>query len=227
MDDRMKRRLIGATVVVALLVIFLPMLVEKEKLPTPPAARTPIPPKPAVDDSTRPQLLPDPAAPLAPAVPPKPAEVANAGRLQVPAELPQPATQKEPLLRTEPPPVSAGAPPAPAPLASAPPPAAPARPATPAAPPSPPPAAAPPTPASGGGSWVVQVAAYTETAKAEALAARLNSKGFKTFVEPTLVNGKEYFRVRIGPEGDRNHMAQIAEQVGKDFKVDAQVKRYP
>lgn len=217
MEDRMKRRLIGATVVVALLVIFLPMLVEQEKLPPAPP-RAQVPPKPVIDESLRPQLLPDPAAPLVPAVPPKPAEVADGGRLQVPAEVPQPAANKEPLLRTEPPPVPAAAPP----TASVPPPTPPAKPAV-------PPAPTPTTPAASasGGSWVVQVAAYTETGKAEALAGRLSGKGYKAYVEPTLVNGTEYFRVRIGPAGDRNRMAQIADQVGKDFKVDAQVKRYP
>lgn len=223
MEDRLKRRVIGASVVVALLVIFLPMLVDEEKLPAPPVVHSQVPPKPTLDDAARSRLLPDPAAPTAPVLPPKPPELGNGGRLEVPAEVNQPVTQKAPLLSSEPPPLPVAPPPGPSVASASTPPAPPVpeRPAS--AKPAP---AAPPAPSSGV-SWVVQVAAYTETAKAEALAGRLNGKGFKAFVEPTLVNGKEYFRVRIGPDGDRSRMDTIAQQLAKELKVDAQVKRYP
>lgn len=225
MEDRLKRRLIGATVVVALVVIFLPMLVEKEKIEPPRLSSAQIPPKPQVDEALRSRLLPDPEKPIAPVLPPKPSEVGDSGRWQMPVEAPAAVAQPEPKPRVEPSSAPHSEPKSPQPA----PPTSVALVAPPAVPPTPSPVPKGPTtaPPAGTSRWVVQVAAYTSSAKADSLASRLNAKGYRAFVEPAVVNGTEYFRVRIGPEGDRGRTAQLAEKLAKDLKVDAQVKRYP
>jgi DedD protein len=48
-------------------------------------------------------------------------------------------------------------------------------------------------------AWVVQVASYPEKAKAEALSSRLQTAGFRAFVRPVKVNQGTYHRVYVGP----------------------------
>ena len=206
MEDRLKKRLIGAVVLVALLVIFLPMLVEREELGGSSITRSNIPPRPEIDDSFRSRVLPDRNAPLIPLLPPKPHEATAEGEASAQTDQ-GPAPQ---------PPVASPSSPAPTPAPPS------QRPSAPA----PAPAVAE-KPASGVAAWVVQVASYTTSDKAHALAGQLSAKGFTAFVEPAHVNGKDYFRVRIGPEADRNRANRAAENVSKDLHVDAHVVRYP
>ena len=204
MEDRLKKRLIGAVVLVALLVIFLPMLVEREELGGPSITRSNIPPRPEIDDSFRSRVLPDRNAPLIPLLPPKPRETTAEGEPSAQAD--QGSTPQSPAVS---PPSSAPAPASPSQRA-----------------PGPAPTVAE-KPAPGVAAWVVQVASYTTSDKAHALAGQLKSKGLTAFVEPAHVNGKDYFRVRIGPEADRSRANRAAEQVSKDLHVDAHVVRYP
>lgn len=206
MEDRLKKRLIGAVVLVALVVIFLPMLVEREELGSSSLTHSKIPSRPEPDDGFRSRVLPDPNAPIIPLAPPKPHQAGAESDTSAQADreqAPQPAGEL--------------------PLSSA---AASAS-ASQKAPASSPGSLATEKPAPGVGAWVVQVVSYTVSDKAQALASQLVSKGYTAFVEPAVVNGKNYFRVRIGPEADRTRAARAAEQVSKDLHVDAQVKRYP
>jgi len=194
-EDRLKKRLIGASVFVALLVIFLPMLVEEEELETPRVTRTTIPPQPQFDDSFRSRLLPNPESPIVPAPPPKP-EAAEGEEAELPGE----------KLTDQPVEVDEAPPPPPKEQKTA---------------------KAPPTLAPGVSAWVVQVVSYTVEEKARNVANDLIGKGFTAFVEPARVGGKDYFRVRVGPEADRGRAAQAAERIARDLKVEAQVVRYP
>lgn len=92
------------------------------------------------------------------------------------------------------------------------PPAATAPPATPAPAPAPPvrgniatqtieaaPAAAVPQPAAGSGGYLLQIGAFPEAAKAEAMKAQLAMQGFVANVQTVNVHGQPYHRVRLGP----------------------------
>lgn len=77
--------------------------------------------------------------------------------------------------------------------------------------PSVPPEAAEPRPESG---WAVQVAALGNEAAAKAMAAELQSRGYAAFVLEYRLNGKVYYRVRVGPEAQRERAEALAGRLG-------------
>lgn len=227
MDSALKQRLIGAAVLVALAMIFLPMLLQGPDEATPDAAQVPLsmPDAPDQEFETR----------------------------ELPLALPQPETTGEPVLGTPASPanddpnavatVDAGADVAPRVDALATPPEAeeappqavdaatgqpiarettppPAPAATPAAEPAPAPApvaavpapAAQPLPASaGGGRYVVNVGSFSNLANARALADKLRAAGLPVTSESVDVNGKPAMRLRVGPYAERA-LAEAARQ---------------
>ncbi len=218
MREGAKQRLVGATVFVALAVIFVPMFFEK-------APRDPLPPVPG-------------SVPEAPAFEPNlkgevflgPGDsgVGGLGDAQLtdsePLALPaggdsEPAPDGEAL----PPPEAEALPPEPADDESG------AEPAPVSAAPAP--VAPEPVPVRGPSdgmpSWVIQVASVATPEGAAELQDKLMAGGFPAFVEKAQVNGKIYYRVRIGPEVERARAEQTASRVRERYKLDTLIKNYP
>ena len=226
MDSRAKQRLTGAVILVALFVLLVPELLtgpknaaqapasaEEEGLrrytidlnaPTAPAdapraesavALPPVAEAPTADDSARAQ----PAEQAAPQAPPQSGPA--------PAEA---ATQSRPPATTNP--IS---PPAPAQPAGESATAASSASATrPAA------ASSAQTPretrkpaASGTGRFVVQLGSFGSRDNAERLVRDMTAKGFTTFIAPITTNGRELYRVRVGPAKDRAAAEALATQL--------------
>lgn len=213
MEEGAKRRLVGAAVIVALLVIFLPMLVDEgEESPVPEAALI-VPPRPAIEPRPQPappvglteeeERIEAPAgtAELAPPplyVPPaheESAPVDDESWSPVPIVAPQPQ-QKPPVAETKTP-----------------------------APPSAQPVSPRPKPDASSG-WVVQVAALTEAPRAQALERELRGKGLPAFIETVTIDNKTFHRVRVGPEPDRKRAEAMAASL-KQQGHQAQILRYP
>ena len=51
--------------------------------------------------------------------------------------------------------------------------------------------------------WAVQVGSFASPATAQGLARKLESQGFNAFVRSVNINGKQLYRVRVGPMADR------------------------
>ena len=83
-----------------------------------------------------------------------------------------------------------------------------------------------PGPRKTGAGWVFQVASLAERAKADEMAGNLKSKGFPAFVETAEVNGKTYFRVRVGPRKERKDIDALAAAVRDKTGQSGQVQRY-
>ena len=191
MDEGAKRRLVGAAVLVALAVIFVPMLVEEKDsgklgepivIPEKPdfdaAYQKPAAPK--EEDMTPPLPIPEPPGGLAPDE-----QAAIDARAQEPV-------QEEPVAVAKP--------------AAVPKPAAAQKPASTQAS-----AAAGPKPVPAGtASWVIQVASLGSPEAARKLQDELRGKGYAAFVEQANVSGKRYYRVRVGPEVDRGRADRMA-----------------
>lgn len=202
MDEGAKRRLVGAAVVVALIVIFVPMLLERSE---PDGLGEPIviPDEPAVEED---------AAPLEPLTaedltPPLPAPEPPPG-----AAFESPVTAAEPAPPLSPPQPQSLPEPQPEP--------------TERAAPEPAPAGATPVPA-GTASWVVQVASLGSPEAAKGLQDRLRAKGYTAFVEQATVNGKRYYRVRVGPEVERARADSLAAELQAETGNKPLVQRYP
>ena len=68
------------------------------------------------------------------------------------------------------------------------------------------------------GGFAVQVASYDVLARAEQERNILKSKRFDAYVDRTVVNGKNYFRVRIGPVSSKDKAFQLLEEIQSESR---------
>jgi DedD protein len=197
MDLSLKQRLLGAAVLIALAVIFVPMFMSgsaPQKSAEMETSSLAIPPAPdrefdkrvlSVDPATTNPIAPAPADPGKPA-----AGTRAAGPQQTaptPAE-PTPAAPALPVAATTAPVTAAAAPTKPMPAAEAPKPVEPAR-------------LVPGQAASG--RYYVNLGVYASGRNAQDLVSTLKKGGFIASIEPAEYQGKAAERVRVGPFGDR------------------------
>lgn len=251
MREGAKKRLAGAVVMVTLVVIFVPMLFEDESL-GPSYVQGPLPPEP---DFRGPLSFDAPytvagTSPISADVggltdeeaqltPPEPMqdfgrvdnEVAEDGSdvisfdpIQEPAS-PTVVSPRTPAMAPPPAPRTAQTP--------TPKPTQPQKPAQQSAqPPVPKPESTvslpepPKSRADGLPSWVVQVSSLGSPEAAGRLADKLKQAGFSAFVEQAVVNGKTYYRVRVGPDIDRANAERTADMLRKQQKLDTLIQRY-
>lgn len=215
MDPALKQRLVGAVVLVALAVIFLPMLI---KGPAPESGvgdvSLELPPGPDGDFETRELPLVTPGATPGGGVVGMdvPGAVPDDGSLPM-VDAGQPAARDaldEPIVNEDT-----------ADLADAPA----------ASPPAP--AADPPPPSSGmfppptaGGDWAVSFGTYSTTVAADRIVGDLRASQLPGFRERATVDGRTVYRVRIGPyasraeaEAARLRAAHVRDDVGAQVVV--------
>ena len=201
MDDALKARLIGATILVALAVLQIPELLSERKpaeLAAGAAKETKGTRSFTIELGGSPQ---GPAAAQPEATPPAPTPATTPAPAPAPTETAPQAegpTAATPLPTKTPeaaPDQTATAKPASGQ-------AAPPREAAPA--PTPPPA--PATTASANptrGGWAVQVGAFSSSDTASKLAKKLKAAGYTVYVSPITRSGKPLYRVRVGPVAER------------------------
>jgi DedD protein len=214
MDEAAKRRLVGAAVLVALAVIFVPMLVEQDEDGLGEPIVIPEPPEPWSDLGGEGAGAND----LGPA---DDGALAEPNELPLPLPIPEPpasAVEDEsvpssptpiPPSRDSMPPSRATAAPTPAPRRES----------------SPPPAAPKPLPP-GTMAWVVQVASLGSPEAARELQDVLRGKGYPAFVEQATVSGRQYYRVRVGPEVERARADRLAKKLAAETSGQPLVQRY-
>ncbi len=213
LDNVFKQRMVGALVLIAVAVIFLPMLFTRE-------------------DETRQVQVEAPAAPQAPA----------ASRVQVdPVPVPEPqvlpqepvpgdddmSSNQPPAMPIAPAPTAQTAPAASASKPAAKPAPAPAPAASPAATPAP---AAPAKPAAPAGvdanglsiSWSVQLASMSNRANADNLQKTLRTQGYNAYIRTA--DGVN--RVFVGPLIERAEADRLRDQLDKQQKLKGIVVRF-
>ena len=202
MDAALKQRLVGAAVLVALAVIFLPMLVGGPE-PESEAVSVPldIPAAPERDFETR-------DLPLTPSAPTSATPAADDPNRIVTVDAPSAervdaAPESEPSTAS-PAPTSTTTPaaPTPQPLTEAQSKAAETAPAAPPTTPTPAPVATNPA-VTPGGRYVVNLGSYSNAANAQTLITALKSAGLPAFSESIAVEGKPAQRLRLGPYAQR------------------------
>jgi cell division protein FtsN len=93
---------------------------------------------------------------------------------------------------------------------------------------APPPAAPAPPPGltePAGDGFVVQVMAVNTRAEADAIARRLASKGYPTFVTTTGAGAKVSYRVRVGKYGDKREADAVSARLQKEEQFNPWVTR--
>ncbi|WP_207282778.1 SPOR domain-containing protein [Pseudomonas sp. FW300-N2F2] len=215
LDKAYKQRMVGALVLVALAVIFLPMLFSRQ-------------------DEQRQVTVDAPAAPQAPSVPPVQVEPVAVPEPQALPQEPVPSDEElaeQPVAPSTP---IAPAPATPAPAAPSKPPVAPVPvPAAPAIKPAPsqPITAAPAKPdttqsrvdANGlSVSWSVQLASLTSRESAENLQKTLRSQGYNAYIRSA--DGKN--RVFVGPLIERAEADRLRDLLGRQQNLKGFVVRF-
>lgn len=76
-------------------------------------------------------------------------------------------------------------------------------------------------------AWVVQIGSFGEEANAVAERDRLRAAGYSAFVEPYSVDGREYFRVKVGPEPRRQEAEALAARLAEQEKIKGIVVTHP
>ncbi|MED5611341.1 SPOR domain-containing protein [Pseudomonas sp. JH-2] len=219
LDKGLKQRIVGALVLLALAVIFLPMLFSRQDEVRQVTVDAPAMPKtpamPPVD--VQPTAVPEPQAPVAEA----PQAPAAQAQVEAPVISPAPAV---PATAPSTPIASLPQAPAQQPVAPAPRPAAPAQ--QPATPPAQ--ASAPAAPAQRldadklAVSWSVQLASLSNRARAEELQKSLRSQGYNAYVRS--FDGMN--RVFVGPVIERAEADRLKEQLSKQQKLNGFVVRF-
>lgn len=201
MDPLIRQRLVGTLVLLALGVVFWPIIFI-EPVSDEPIERMVMPPRPAVDESP----LPEPVVPSAEALGGLQAPVLDAveqetadanttlaadeGETDLAVELPEAASLDPAVPRDKAPP-------------------------------------APKLDAQGfAEAWVLQVATVSTRSRADTLVTSLQSKGYEAFRRDFQSNGKTLWRVQIGPRIERDKLKAIKTEVDRALKVDATILRY-
>lgn len=214
LDKGLKQRVVGALVLLALAVIFLPMLFSREDEVRQVVVEAPVMPKPPAMPTVevQPTEVPEPQADDADnGVPPAETAAAQAPSAPIaslPAQQSQPAQPK-----------------APAPQPVAPKPAAPAQQPAQASAASAAPAQQPAQRLDSNNlpvSWSVQLASLSNRARADELQKSLRSQGYNAYVRS--FDGMN--RVFVGPVVERAEADRLRDQLGKQQKLNGFVVRF-
>ncbi|MEE4638441.1 MAG: SPOR domain-containing protein [Wenzhouxiangella sp.] len=216
MDKVLKQRLVGAAILIALAVIFVPMLFDGPNdregprdasidLPPPPAdrrevRRLPLQPvdlsEPAAADLPEPQAPPEPL-PSAETVDPAETVVETVTEPS-PAPAPQDPAEPEPAPPQQEPEPPQTAPPEPE----------------------------PPAPVAGG--WQVQVASFSSSDTAQRIVAQLEQLGHVAGLDPLVRGDTRLYRVWTGPYGDRELAERARAQIAATVAgVEPMVRELP
>lgn len=255
MDERLKQRAVGGVVIVALLVIFVPMLLDFSEDGQEGSATSVVPPVPQAEMQTLEIPLTDLQGRQVADGLPRDSESPE----QILAEVvdeeimgdirPQREDQANQVLEPQPE-LASNAGPLPllppttekTPVRAAPAAKAPAPPAKAQAPSKSPPklaSAEPPKskvvepkpklagPTTGAKAWAVQVGSFTKRESAEKLRDKLRKSGYRAFVTSAQAAGKTVVRVRVGPELERGDADQLRKRIEKDLQLQAKVVVHP
>ncbi|EMV7337340.1 TPA: SPOR domain-containing protein [Pseudomonas aeruginosa] len=221
LERGLKQRIVGALVLIALAVIFLPMLFTREDesrqvvVEAPPRPQSPAMPSVEVQPTEVPELQPGEEG-IAPEIVEEVSPAAAGQPSQPIGGLPAtpPATQPPAQAQAQPPAQAQ----AQAPAASLPP----SQPQPPAAPPSPPPAEKRLDANNLPQSWSVQLASLSNRARAEELQKTLRSQGYNAYIRS--FDGMN--RVFVGPVIQRAEADRLRDQLSKQQKLNGFVVRF-
>jgi len=76
-------------------------------------------------------------------------------------------------------------------------------------------------------AWIVQLGSFTDEENAQSLNKKLRKAGYPSFVEPIKKDGKISYRVRVGPEIKRSEALKVLKNLKEKMKLDGIVVSYP
>ena len=76
-------------------------------------------------------------------------------------------------------------------------------------------------------SWIVQIGSFVQEPNALSLRDKLQKKGFASFVTEAKTQSGNVYRVRVGPELNRELADNLRKKINKQYQLDGIVMRYP
>jgi DedD protein len=76
-------------------------------------------------------------------------------------------------------------------------------------------------------AWIVQLGSFTEEDNAQSLNTKLRQAGYPSFVVPVKKDGKISYRVRVGPEIKRSEADSLLKKLKEKMQLDGIVVSYP
>lgn len=226
----LKQRLIGAAVIIALLVIFVPMILDGSKGDDPVSTSIDIPEKEEFEIPSRLEL-PVESDLTADAnttieIPPATDSSSTEQSQTITIENDSiPVAVTEPVVETATAVTEAVAPVVETPVAA---PTEIVIEQTPPAAPTPPPVAvADPVPAPAKSGFVVQAGSFSKQQNAQTLTDKLQASGYPAFVEASQVGNKSAFRVKVGPYAQRTEANELHEKLKQKEKINGLVVSHP
>ena len=75
-------------------------------------------------------------------------------------------------------------------------------------------------------SWELQVATFSARQRAEEVAQQLRNKGHKAYVSPVNIRSQRLYRVRIGPNLQRQRLIDIQPDIDAYFGVESKIIKF-
>ena len=75
-------------------------------------------------------------------------------------------------------------------------------------------------------SWELQVATFSSSQRAEEIALELRNKGHKAYVSAVTIDGKNLFRVRIGPKMQKQRLQDLQPGIDAYYGVESSIIRF-
>ena len=202
MDEQLKKRLVGAAVIVSLIVIFVPMLLDEPDDSEPVEFDTRIPEKPPELRQPLPsrEILPKPVAavPMTSVAEPQQAPSTESPVSEAPAVTDQQPVSAEPA-ETIPTTNVADTPVE---------------------------RSGSETGRTTPTAWLIQVASFTQQENANRLVDRLRQADMPAQLHEVTVAGKHLYRVQMLPQLDRKDAEKLIERIKKEFNLNATLRRY-
>ena len=76
-------------------------------------------------------------------------------------------------------------------------------------------------------AWALQLGSFSQQTNALVLRDQLRSKGYRAFVDKTVNKSKTSYKVKIGPELDRQKLEKIASKLEKNEKINSLIITHP
>lgn len=76
-------------------------------------------------------------------------------------------------------------------------------------------------------AWTIQVGSFASESNATGLEAKLRKAGLAAYVKPVDDAGKKVYKVRVGPQRDRAEAASMRRRLSEAFELKGLLLRYP
>ncbi len=76
-------------------------------------------------------------------------------------------------------------------------------------------------------AWALQLGSFSNESNAEVMRDKLRKKGYTSYVHEVKQSGKVIYRVRIGPELDRQQLEKIKAKLLKKEKMEGLIVKHP